>query len=129
MIKTSVEVMFRMRPSFAQGKPGEHIRHLLSLIFCVIFSVTFTSLEERGLMDLLLIQELDQHVLRLIEIRSVVLIMEDQGWYAKIPRRGECKVMPLDVHEKVCVAGMAGVKNRYNATKKHTSRSPEHPSA
>jgi hypothetical protein len=126
MIKASVEVMLSMRPSFAEGEPGEHIRHLLNLIFCVVFSVTFASLEERGLIDLRLVQELDQHVLRLIEIRSVILIVEDQGWYAKIPRRGECKVMPLDEHEKVCVAGMAGVGNRCNATKKRMSRSPEH---
>ncbi len=67
-------------------------------------------------MDLLLVQELDQQVFRLVEIRCVILIVEEQGWYAKIPRRGECKVMPLDVHEKICVTGMAGGKKFNTST-------------
>jgi hypothetical protein len=129
MIKTSVKVMLRMSPRFAESKLREHIRHLLNLIFCVILPITFASFEEGWLVDLLLVKELDQHVLRMIEIRSVILIVKDQGWNAKIPRRGECKVMPLDVHEKICVAGMPGVGNRSHTTKKLMSRRPEHPSA
>lgn len=53
-----------------------------------------------------MVQEIEQHVLGLVEIGSVIFVVEDQRRYAKIPRRGECKVMPLDVHEEICVAGL-----------------------
>ena len=74
-IQESIKVVFGMRPRFAECKLCEHLRHALNLFISVILSIAFASFKQGRLMDLILLQEVEQHVLRLVEVGRVILIV------------------------------------------------------
>ena len=64
-----------MRPRFAECKLCEHLRHALNLVISVILSIAFARFKQGRLMYLILLQEVEQLVLRLVEVGRVILIV------------------------------------------------------
>ena len=83
-----------MIPRFIERKLGEHGRHSSNLSFGVIFSVGFPSYKNRGFIDVVLVQNVQQHILRLVETIRVVFVVKDHCGHSKIPSCDESEIVP-----------------------------------